>query len=199
MSGPRAAWTLRTRAARGVKPGETTNLVLTVTNTSELAAKPGWSFTDHLPSGLTVAGAATSTCSADVTANSGANAVKVVNGTLTQGEVSCSVTIPVTSKSKGGTFKNDASNIESVGLNEPGATQVEYVVPKEPKKHKKHHHKHKKHHKNKKDDDNGKRLPMTGAPWWVNPWIGGGGALAMIVGAVSFVVVRRRNAAEGLH
>lgn len=184
--------------------GATTNLVLTVTNTSELAAKPGWSFTDHLPSGLTVAGTPTSTCDATVTAGAGATNIVVTAGNLAQGKVSCAITVPVTSLTADGTFTNSASNIESVGLNAPGTTQVQYLAPPKAKcgKHK-HHNKHGKCVKDKKkdNDDNkdhdGKKLPSTGAPWWVDPWFAGLGALVMVGGAAAFDVVRRRQTATG--
>ncbi len=112
-----------------LKVGETTDLVLTVTNTSELGEKSGWSFTDSLPKSLRVAGEATTTCAAaDITAEEGDKEIVVENGSLAQGAASCDITVPVTSK-KGGVFKNSAANIDSVGLNDPGATEVSFVAP----------------------------------------------------------------------
>lgn len=172
-----------------LKPGETTNLILTVTNTSELAAKPGWSFTDHLPSGLTVAGAANSTCDAEVTAASGAKEIEVDNGNLAQSEVSCSVTVPVKA-TKGGTFRNDASNIESVGLNDPGATRVVYVAPAKDKKKDKDDNDDN-DDSDDNDDNDDKELPSTGAPWYVNPWTGVVGVLLAVGGTVAFARIRR--------
>ena len=111
--------------------GTPTDLVLTVTNTSELGNKTGWSFVDHLPSGLTVAGPASSTCDAAITAELGSAVVDVAEGSLAEGETSCDITVPVTS-AKGGVFENSADNIESVGLNDPGATTVEFAAPPAP-------------------------------------------------------------------
>ena len=113
-------------------PGDVANLVFTVTNTSELGEKTGWSFTDKLASGLKVAGAATTDCAAGtITASSGATSIKVTAGSLSAGAASCSITVPVTS-SKTGTFTNSASNISSVGLDAPGATKVAYVAAPHP-------------------------------------------------------------------
>jgi len=108
--------------------GSVTNLVLTVTNTSELGNKSGWNFVDHLPKGLTVAGDPITDCTADIAAPNGATIVDIANGVLAAGQASCSITVPVTS-AKGGTFENSAANIESVGLNAPGATTVVFAAP----------------------------------------------------------------------
>jgi len=108
--------------------GDVTDLVLTVTNTSELGDKTGWSFVDHLPKGLTVAGDATNNCDADIAAPKGSTIVDVSNGSLAEGQVACDITVPVTAK-KGGVFKNSAANIESVGLNKPGSTSIQFLAP----------------------------------------------------------------------
>lgn len=114
-----------------LSPGDVTDLVLTVTNTSELGVKAGWSFTDALPEGLTVAGAVETTCEADVTAAEGDDSVVVENGVLAAGTESCSFTVPVTADGAG-VFENSAANITSRGLGAPAATEIEYVADEEP-------------------------------------------------------------------
>ena len=107
--------------------GQTSTLTLTVTNTDELAAKNGWSFIDNLPAGLTVAGAATTTCPAGiVTAPIGGSTVSVA-GNLDAGTVSCTVTVQVTSSTTG-SFTNDASNFSSVvGMSLPNPATVTFT------------------------------------------------------------------------
>ncbi|MEH3033901.1 MAG: hypothetical protein PGN07_07635 [Aeromicrobium erythreum] len=112
-----------------LRPGDTVDLELTVTNTSELGVKTGWEFTDALSKGLKVAGEATTDCAAGtITAREGSRTVKVTDGSIAQGVESCTITVPVTA-SKGGTFKNSAANISARGLNAPGETAVKYVEP----------------------------------------------------------------------
>jgi uncharacterized repeat protein (TIGR01451 family) len=110
-----------------VPVGGTSALTLTVTNTSELAAKNGWSFTDALPAGLTVAdGAAATTCPAGVvTAPAGATSV-AVTGNLAAGMASCTVTVNVTAAAAG-SFTNGPSNVTGVGINPPGTSTVTFV------------------------------------------------------------------------
>lgn len=107
--------------------GASSTLTLTVTNTDELAAKNGWSFTDVLPAGLTVAdGAAATTCPAGVvTAPAGATSV-AVTGNLNAGMAACTVTINVTSASAG-SFTNGPSNVTGTGINPPGDSTVEFI------------------------------------------------------------------------
>jgi uncharacterized repeat protein (TIGR01451 family)/fimbrial isopeptide formation D2 family protein len=112
-----------TAPARG-----TSTLTYTVTNTKELAAKDGWSFTDSLPSGLTVANnAASTTCPGGaVNAVAGSGTVSVT-GNLTLGMTSCTITVNVTAAA--GLYTNGASNItSSSGLNPPGPSQVEFLA-----------------------------------------------------------------------
>ena len=107
--------------------GQTSTLTLTVTNTNDLAAKTGWSFIDNLPAGLTVAGAATTTCPAGiVTALIGGSTVTVA-GNLDAGTVSCTVTVQVTSSTTG-SFTNDASSFSSVvGMSLPNPATVTFT------------------------------------------------------------------------
>lgn len=108
--------------------GQTSTLTLTITNTSELAAKNGWSFTDALPTGLTVAAAASTTCpSPTLTAPVGGGSV-ALTANLSAGMASCTVTVPVTSTTAG-TYTNGPSNITSAGLNPPAPASVTFASP----------------------------------------------------------------------
>jgi hypothetical protein len=89
--------------------GSTSNLVYTITNTTDLAAKAGWDFTDALPSGLSVAGAASTTCTgATLVAPSGATSVSIT-GSLAASVETCTVTVPVQA-SNVGSFTTTSSN-----------------------------------------------------------------------------------------
>jgi uncharacterized repeat protein (TIGR01451 family) len=114
-----------------VPVGGTSTLTFTITNTSELAAKDGWSFTDHLPAGLVLAtpSAGTTDCPGGVVAApDGGTSISLTGGDLDAGEVSCTVTVNVTSDTPA-TFTNDAANITSTGLNPPAASDVTFVGP----------------------------------------------------------------------
>ena len=104
--------------------GEVSTLTLTVTNTADLAAKNGWSLTDALPAGLTIAdGAAATTCPAGVvTAPTGGTSI-TASGNLTAGMASCTITVNVTSP-VAGSFTNGPDNITSTGLNPPAESTV---------------------------------------------------------------------------
>ncbi|MDP3951829.1 GEVED domain-containing protein [Microbacterium sp.] len=108
----------------------TSTLTFTVTNTSELAAKAGWGFTDTLPDGLTVASNPNlgGTCTADRSATAGGTSIDVTNGNLPAGTESCTITVDVTS-SQVGTYTNGPDNVTETGLNPPADTTVEFVVP----------------------------------------------------------------------
>jgi uncharacterized repeat protein (TIGR01451 family) len=113
-----------------VTTGGVSTLTFTVTNTAELAAKNGWSFTDALPAGLTLASptAAATTCPAgSVTGAAGATSV-AVTGNLTAGMASCTVTVNVTS-STAGSYTNGPGNVTPNGLNPPGSTTVTFSNP----------------------------------------------------------------------
>ncbi|MGN7966465.1 LPXTG cell wall anchor domain-containing protein [Microbacterium sp. 22179] len=118
-----------------VPVGGVSTLTFTVTNTSELAAKAGWSFTDSLPSGLVVANTPNvgGNCAATTTAAAGATSISIANGTLTAGQVSCTVTVDVTSSTplpdepSPKTYTNCAANITAVvGLDLPNCASVEF-------------------------------------------------------------------------
>jgi uncharacterized repeat protein (TIGR01451 family) len=110
--------------------GGTATLTFTITNTDDLLAKDGWSFTDTLPKGLTLAtpAAAATTCPAGtVTAPDGGSTVSVTGGDLDAGQASCTVSVHVTSATTG-TYTNDASNITAYsGLNLPGSSNITFV------------------------------------------------------------------------
>lgn len=106
-------------------PGSDIPVTFTITNTSELAAKEGWSFTDNLPAGLVVADNpnVSSTCT-----NSNVNAIArassfTVGGDLDSGQESCQVTLSLTATTAG-TFTNGPENISVAGLNPPGQATV---------------------------------------------------------------------------
>ncbi|SDH65273.1 conserved repeat domain-containing protein/fimbrial isopeptide formation D2 domain-containing protein [Leifsonia sp. 98AMF] len=112
-----------------VQTGGTSTLTFTVTNTSELASKAGWGFTDTLPAGLTLAnGTVGGTCNATTTAVAGGTTVAVTNGTLAAGQASCTITVQVTSP-VAGSFTNGPGNVTTVGLNEPGTSTVTFSDP----------------------------------------------------------------------
>ena len=103
----------------------TVTLNYTITNTTELAAKNGWSFTDTLPAGL-VAGpsSATTNCAGgSVLVGSGTLSV---TGNLGAGQASCTASVVVTAAAPG-TYTNCAANITaSVGLGLPACASVSF-------------------------------------------------------------------------
>jgi hypothetical protein len=110
--------------------GATSTLTFTITNTSELAVKKGWSFTEKLPTGLEVAATApASDCAATtVTAPAGGGQIGVT-GTLPAGKASCTAKVAVTS-AKARTYTTCAEDLTgSAGLNPPGCASVKFVPP----------------------------------------------------------------------
>lgn len=104
--------------------GDINFLTFTVTNTSELAEKSGWAFTDTLPEGMTVAGDASTTCdAATIAAPEGADTIEITEGTLGTGDASCTITVPVVTDAAG-TFVNGPDDVTTTGLNEPGTSTV---------------------------------------------------------------------------
>ena len=109
--------------------GGTSTLTFTITNTSDLLAKSGWSFTDTLPAGLPLAtpAAAATTCAGTVSAPDGGTAVSIAGGGLAAGQASCTVKVNVTSATAS-TYTNDASDItRSTGVNPPGSSTVTFT------------------------------------------------------------------------
>ena len=118
-------------ATSGSTPvGESAELTFTVTNTSDLDAKNGWSFTANLPSELTQAGSSyTTTCGSATAAPGSAPGTVDVQGDLSAGQKSCAVTIGVSSL-YAGTYKLCAAQISSaVGIDPPGCTSLTFVGP----------------------------------------------------------------------
>src|SRR5207249_4045862 len=108
--------------------GESSTLTFTITNTTDLAAKNGWSFDDRLPAGLEVAkptGASTTCAGGSVTASPGDASVNA-HGNLETGQAACTVSVNVTS-ARAAEYENGPSNVESVGLNPPGSSTAQFV------------------------------------------------------------------------
>ena len=126
------AFSPTTIAANGVS-----TLTLRVTNTSDLAAKAGWGFTDTFPAGLKVANPPTvsTTCGTGTSVNAvaGAGSFTVSGGNLTLGTASCLVKLNVTAAADG-SYANGASNISSaIGLNLPASPATLTVFTPTPK------------------------------------------------------------------
>lgn len=122
-------------APTSVPVGGVSTLTLTVTNTSELAAKSGWAFTDDLPAGLVVAPTPNlgGSCVANRATSAGSSTIAITNGVLAVGQTSCTITVDVTSASptpsqpSPTTYQNCAANISNVvGMNLPQCATVEF-------------------------------------------------------------------------
>ncbi|WP_066360439.1 choice-of-anchor P family protein [Herbidospora mongoliensis] len=108
--------------------GQTTNLTLTVTNTSELREKIGWSFKVDLPDGLTPAGTPTSDCVSP--SISIANGVVSAGGGIADGDATCTITVPVKAAVIGEYTTCPADVSARIGINPPPAcASVTFVVP----------------------------------------------------------------------
>ena len=111
-----------------VEVGQPTTMYLTIVNTSDLQQKSGWSFTDELPEGMTVATTpnVSATCEAEITAEAGGSEVVVDAGSLATGAESCQIAVDVV-LGAGGDFTNVITG--ATGLNgEPSAT-IRALVP----------------------------------------------------------------------
>jgi len=109
--------------------GETSRMTFTVTNTTDLLAKAGWSFTDSLPEGLLVAETpnVATTCSSGSITASGDRLQVSYSGNLDGGQTSCTLSIDVTSQIPA-TYTNGPSNIVSpVGLRLPADASVTFA------------------------------------------------------------------------
>lgn len=107
-------------------------LQFTITNTSELSAKPAWSFVDKLPAGLTFAvpDGATTTCGpgSSVVTDPLAGTV-TASGGLADTKASCTMSVGVTGDTAG-KYTTDAANItSSTGLNPPGSASLTVLPP----------------------------------------------------------------------
>ncbi len=106
--------------APSVTRGDATSLTFTITNTTDLVAKNGWSFTDKLPAALQVAtpsGASTTCQSGAVTAADGGQSIKVT-GNLAAGQSSCTATVNVLGVTAG-VASNGAGQLTTTGVREP--------------------------------------------------------------------------------
>ncbi|MBM7785681.1 DUF7927 domain-containing protein [Tenggerimyces flavus] len=117
-------------APANVDVGETSRLTFTVTNTSELAEKADWTFTDTLPEGLDIAGDGgfTSTCAPFSFSLDHTGGVLTMTGTLAAGQETCEASVNVVSKSPG-TYENCAKNLALTGLDAPECATLEVVAP----------------------------------------------------------------------
>ncbi|MCR1784885.1 DUF11 domain-containing protein [Nocardioides carbamazepini] len=114
-----------------VPAGFPSTLTFTVTNTSDLAAKEGWSFTDNLPAGMEIAAAprfATDCANGAILSGGTAGDTGVsVEGDLTAGQESCALSVDVVTPGAhaGDTFANAAANVDDlVGLDPPGSATL---------------------------------------------------------------------------
>jgi uncharacterized repeat protein (TIGR01451 family) len=115
--------------------GNAVDLRFTVTNTSDLGAKPGWSFTNTLPTGLTLAGPSpiTTTCSNGAGSSVSGGKAFTVSGDLLPGQSVCTITVKVASAglagsaASPGTYSNCALNFGALlGLNAPVCASVQF-------------------------------------------------------------------------
>jgi uncharacterized repeat protein (TIGR01451 family) len=113
--------------------GTTSTLTFTVTNTSELAAKNGWSFSDRLPAGLTVASPShvRTTCPGGlVIAGTGGSSI-LATGDLHAGMVSCTLSVNVTS-TRAGSYTTRTADTALTGLDAPGPATVTFTKARQP-------------------------------------------------------------------
>ncbi|WP_432085561.1 choice-of-anchor P family protein [Streptomyces sp. bgisy095] len=112
-----------------VGAGDSTTLAFTVTNTTEKAAKRGWSFTEQLPPGLVAdPGSATTTCpSGTVTVDPGGHGL-TSGGDLAAGQESCTITVRVTSARSGTYTLCATATTARHGIDPPGCTSVTFVA-----------------------------------------------------------------------
>ena len=123
--------------------GATSTLTYTVTNTNDLQAKNGWSFTDNLPTNVTATGVNSTTCSSGtVTAAAGSTSVVVAGGNLNLAQTSCTISVQVTASVVGaytnsGCVANNGTAIAGCttnfpaidGLNNAGSTTLTVTPP----------------------------------------------------------------------
>ncbi|MFT8637886.1 MAG: LPXTG cell wall anchor domain-containing protein [Pseudoclavibacter sp.] len=106
-----------------VEVGQPTTVNFTVVNTSELAAKAGWSFTDNLPEGMTVAATPnvkTTCAAAEVKADADASKIDITSGTIAKGAQTCDVSVDVV-PTKAGDFTNVVTSPQGL-VGTPSAT-----------------------------------------------------------------------------
>ncbi|MFF1874387.1 choice-of-anchor P family protein [Kitasatospora herbaricolor] len=110
--------------------GAPSTLTFTVTNTGELAAKSGWSFTAQLPAGLALDGASAATgCGSGTATADTSQGTVTVHGDLAAGQQACTATVRLTSTT-GGTYQVCGSAITArVGVDLPGCASVTFDAP----------------------------------------------------------------------
>ncbi|MFD8939969.1 DUF11 domain-containing protein, partial [Streptomyces sp. NPDC059578] len=117
-----------------ITQGSTSTATFTVTNTTELAEKDGFGFSDTLPAGVTVAAtpnAATTCGPGTVAATAGGSTIALTNGSLAAGTASCTITVDVTSNTPG-TYVNQPSDLTPTGVNPPDPATLTVTVPGAP-------------------------------------------------------------------
>jgi len=108
-----------------IQRGEFATLTYNITNTSELAAKPGWNFTDNLPTGVVAVGVPTTGTGGAACGNfSGtvSNGAVVISGDLAAGQSFCTVSVQVKvtgAATSTTTYTNGAANFPSSTTAEP--------------------------------------------------------------------------------
>jgi uncharacterized repeat protein (TIGR01451 family) len=112
-----------------VPVGQRSTLTFTVTNTTELASKRGWSFTDLLPAGLTLADPvdATTDCPNGVVTAAPAGDRVRVTGDLDRGQLTCTVSVAVTS-GRAGRYENTPDRVTTAGLDGPRLAPVTFTA-----------------------------------------------------------------------
>lgn len=109
---------------------QTSRMTFTVTNTTDLLAKQGWSFTDMLPDNLLIAENpnAESDCPNYTIGHSSDRKSVNYSGDLSAGQTSCTLSIDVTS-TVAGTYINGPDNLQNVvGLHLPANADVTFVA-----------------------------------------------------------------------
>ncbi|MFW8744897.1 DUF7507 domain-containing protein, partial [Mesorhizobium japonicum] len=114
--------------------GQSVRLTYTVTNTSELGSKYGWSFSTPLPSGLVLSSTPDFSSDCDVLSSSadpGADHIDMV-GHLGAGVASCSVAVSVTSPTAADYVVDWSNGAQYLGLDPSGATTLTFTAPPNP-------------------------------------------------------------------
>ncbi len=116
--------------AATVPVGSTTTLTFTITNTTDLLAKEGWSFSNLLPSGIILAdnpNIQTNCPNGNISVVPGGTTLNI-SGDLSAQMTSCTFSVSVTSSSSG-TYTASASNSSDlVGLHLPGSASVTFTA-----------------------------------------------------------------------
>ncbi|HEV8558822.1 MAG TPA: choice-of-anchor P family protein [Actinophytocola sp.] len=115
----------KTFSAAVVPEHGTVRLIYTITNTTELAAKSGWSFVDAFPTGLTADPASVQTTCPGFASSFDPGQV-VMAGSLGAGQISCTISVEL-SASAPGAYTTCAGNMaDLVGVKPPGCATVRF-------------------------------------------------------------------------